>query len=287
MTELSDAAGPAERTPGAILAAARVAAGLTQADVAGQMRISLRQVMAIESDRYDALPGAVFVRGFVRNYARLLTIDPEPLLRALEPALGGDTPLRAQHYEGPMPEPRSGRARIWLTVFLVLLLVVLGAAAYEYWRTRGASPDVAPAGKLLDPLPGAASSSAPSAPSTAAEPVPLAPERLVDSAPAAVDANSAAPPVAAPQAAEVPPAAAARSGLRIRFLEDAWVEVRAKDGKVLLSGTGQAGSERAVDAPLPLELVVGNASGVRITYNQQPVDVEARAARNIARFTLQ
>jgi cytoskeleton protein RodZ len=99
--------------------------------MAGQMRISLRQLVAIEADRYEELPGPVFVRGFIKNYARLLNLDPAPLLRSLESALSADMPLREQHYEGAMPDSRSGRTRLWFAIFLVLLAGVLGAAAYE------------------------------------------------------------------------------------------------------------------------------------------------------------
>ncbi len=77
------------------------------------------------------------------------------------------------------------------------------------------------------------------------------------------------------------------SRLHIQFVRDSWLEVREKDGKVLFSGMGTAGTDQNIDGAPPLELVVGNASGVRITYNLQPVDLTARASRNIARFTLE
>ena len=289
MTEPSDVARPAAGTPGAVLAAARDAAGLTQSDVAGQMRISLRQLEAIEADRYEQLPGPVFVRGFIKNYARLLNLEPAPLLQALEPALDGDLPLRAQHYEGAMPDARSGRARLWLGIFFVLLAVVLGAAAYEYWRSRTADESTTPAIESVPKSPNT-SATPPAeivAPSNTVEPVPLAPERVddattgtekgVQSADVTRSAGVAAPVQQAPGA----------SRLHIQFVRDSWLEVREKDGKVLFSGMGTAGTDQNIDGAPPLELVVGNASGVRITYNLQPVDLTARASRNIARFTLE
>lgn len=76
---------PTEPTPGQVLAAARQRQNLNLADVSRQLRISERQLKALERDAYEELPGAVFVRGFIRNYSRLLRIDPEPLLLAIEP----------------------------------------------------------------------------------------------------------------------------------------------------------------------------------------------------------
>lgn len=286
MTEPSDLARPADRTPGSALAAAREAAGLTQTDMAGQMRISLRQLVAIEADRYEELPGPVFVRGFIKNYARLLNLDPAPLLRSLESALSADMPLREQHYEGAMPDSRSGRARLWLAIFLVLLAGVLGAAAYEYWRNRPAVESTVPA---VGGAPKKSTASAPTTivPSTTSEPVPLAPERVGEAATAPEKGALSGEATSVRGAADPAQPTPGTSRLHIQFVGESWFEVRDKSGKVLFSGTGSAGTEQNIDVAPPLELVIGNASGVRITYNRQPVDVTARASRNIARFTLE
>ena len=57
---------------------------LTPEQVAQQLKLSVRQVIAIEQEAFDELPSNLFIRGFVRNYARLLKIDAEPLLAAVE-----------------------------------------------------------------------------------------------------------------------------------------------------------------------------------------------------------
>src|SRR5258706_8560407 len=67
---------------GAQLRAYRENAQLTVDDVAHQLKLARRQVLAIENDELDALPGPTFVRGFIRNYARLLRVDATPLLEA-------------------------------------------------------------------------------------------------------------------------------------------------------------------------------------------------------------
>jgi len=63
--------------PGARLATAREACGFSLGDVARQLKLSVRQVGALERDDYDAFPSRVFVRGFLRNYAKLLQLDLE------------------------------------------------------------------------------------------------------------------------------------------------------------------------------------------------------------------
>ena len=62
---------------GAALRAAREAAGLSIDDVAQQLKLAPRQVQALEDDDYARLPGRTFVRGFVRNYARFVRLDPD------------------------------------------------------------------------------------------------------------------------------------------------------------------------------------------------------------------
>lgn len=66
------------------LAAAREAKGLSAAEVASKLRLGVRQVEALEAEAFEQLPGEVFVRGFIRNYARFLEIDPEELLPSQE-----------------------------------------------------------------------------------------------------------------------------------------------------------------------------------------------------------
>jgi cytoskeleton protein RodZ len=313
------------------------------------MRISPRQVEAIEADRYGDLPGAVFVRGFVRNYARLLRLDPVPLLHALEPALGGDVPLRAHEIAGTLPETnRRSHGRFWWLVIAIVIVLAALAALYEWWRARSGAEDIVPPGAdVLTPA-------TPQPPGPAIPPpqdaVPLAPERLHDTPPvqgaaplppqqggagmsaaqralpmsssrgegsvspspgaapmssaqettsmspvqgAAATSPSEPAPAALPVAgAEEPPATAAQaitgSGrMQIEAVADSWLEVRDGDGMVQFSGTIAAGATRSFEAKPPLQVVVGNASGVHITYNGRPFDLASHATRNIARFRLE
>ena len=66
--------------PGAQLAAIREAAGIEHEQVAASLKMTLRQIRALESDNYDALHGIAISRGFVRAYAKFLQVDPEPLV---------------------------------------------------------------------------------------------------------------------------------------------------------------------------------------------------------------
>jgi cytoskeleton protein RodZ len=84
--------------PGVRLAQQREAFGWTIEQVATQLNLAPRQIMALESDNFSALPGMASVRGFIRSYAKLLKIDAEPLLESI-----------ASPTSAPLVEPLSMR----------------------------------------------------------------------------------------------------------------------------------------------------------------------------------
>ena len=128
--------------PGAQLLAERRAQGLSLGDVARQLKLSVRQVEALERDEYAAFPGPVFVRGFLRNYAKLLQLDPEALVAqaaisaAPSASAGASIPLT------PVPLHESGggrRSRFGFgTLALGLVLVIVAVAAIYDARNKPA-----------------------------------------------------------------------------------------------------------------------------------------------------
>ncbi|MEP6701489.1 MAG: helix-turn-helix domain-containing protein, partial [Betaproteobacteria bacterium] len=112
---------------GAQLRAYRENAQLTVDDVAHQLKLARRQVLAIENDEFDALPGPTFVRGFIRNYARLLRVDAAPLLEAGNLAPPASAPMeRIAPTIGELPadsESQSSWTRWLIPTGLVLVLI--------------------------------------------------------------------------------------------------------------------------------------------------------------------
>ena len=70
------------------LRAAREAQGLGTDRIASLLHLSPSLVESLEQDRYADLPGAVFISGYIRNYARHVGLDPEPLVAAYRAADG-------------------------------------------------------------------------------------------------------------------------------------------------------------------------------------------------------
>ena len=285
-------------TAGAILAQAREAAGLTIDDVALQLKLAPRQVVAIERDDFANLPGRTFIRGFTRNYARLLKLDVDAVLDALPgehaAAPGGPPLAAATRAIGEMPRertPRPGVAR-W-AIPLVLLAIVAVAAFYEFARPPAARAPSAPSPLPATPPAAPATSTIPldnpvrpiSEPTTSAPPV-TAPA----TAPATESAATTPATVVSAQPAVVaaPPESSPRVGnqLALRFRGTSWVEVRDRSGGVVLSMTGSEGATREIQVATPGEVIVGNAGAVDATWRGRPIDMTALARQNVARIKL-
>ena len=69
---------------GSLLREAREAKGLTLAEVQDEIRISSKYLEALENGQYENLPTQVHVKGYLRNYARFLNLDPKPLIDRYE-----------------------------------------------------------------------------------------------------------------------------------------------------------------------------------------------------------
>mgnify|MGYP001116335732 CR=1 FL=1 len=69
-----------QRGPGDVLRAARESAGMSVEQVADKLHLLQSVVSSLEKDCYDRIRGETFVRGYLRNYARLLGVDAEDVL---------------------------------------------------------------------------------------------------------------------------------------------------------------------------------------------------------------
>jgi len=94
-------------------------------------------------------------------------------------------------------------------------------------------------------------------------------------------------PVVTPSPAVVPPPQAGMAELHFVFETDSWVEVRDRNERILFSQLNPVGSEHHMQGNRPLSVVIGNARGVRLTYNGQPFDLAPHTRVEVARFTLE
>lgn len=128
---------PAMTLPGQQLREAREALGMTLPETAMKLHLHQRMLVALESDDYDQLPSPIYVRGYLRNYARLLGMNPELIVAAYDgsseehPEL--KPPLKAPNQASSSDKPVKAVTYL-LTLVLVLLLLA-------WWQSRNVSDD--------------------------------------------------------------------------------------------------------------------------------------------------
>lgn len=267
--------------PGVALRAARTAQNLGVGEVARQLRLSVAQVEALEASAFERLPGAVFVRGFIRNYARLLKLDPEPLLRDLAPASAPEQEPRAARLTRAEPLPAAKRAR-WPWYAFAIILLMIGLAVYEYLLEEPSPPGPAgPIGSVMIPVP-----VAPPLKDAPAPPAPAAAGAAGEARDPVAGSETSAPPAPRAGTQEIAAAAPAEAEIRMTFDRDSWVEIRDRSGMTIFSQLNRSGSEQRVRGRPPLVVVVGNARGVRLTYNDRAIDLAQHAKYDVARLTL-
>lgn len=265
------------RSPGKILAEERERQGLGPAEIAQRLRMSPWQVQALEADDYARLPRGPFLRGFIRNYAKVLGLAPEVVLANLsEAAARGIAPQIVVPSQNIRFDPLSERisSPYVRAAAIAAVAVSLGFAAMYWWLfVRNAPP------------PGVARK--PAAQSVVAAPV---------TAPAPAQVKPAAPPPAEAPKAEpaksdltIQRVAAAGTGgtLKLRFKGKAWVEIKDAGGRILLTGLNDPGSETQVSGKPPFRVIVGNAADVQMFVNDREFDLAPHVREAVARFTLE
>jgi cytoskeleton protein RodZ len=303
---------------GLLLREAREQAGLSIDAVAQQLKLAPRQVKALEDSEFGLLPGRTFVRGFVRNYARLLHLDIDVVLAAL-PGAARDSGLESPTLHptapsiGELPVTQNTRPS-WAkwAIPLGLIAIIAAGATYEMLRPAttqratvpaAAAPPGEPARvpaaetKPAAPAPTAPAAAIAASPTTAAgTPLPN-PVANIDATggPALPPDGGAARPAATsgPLPAGAPPAAGAPAGpqpgdreLVLSYRDHSWSEVRDRNGRVLLSAMMAPGARQTLSGTGPFELVIGNATDVTLTLDGRTIDLAPYTRQSVARFTL-
>ena len=292
---------------GAMLRAARDAAGLSVQQVAQRLKLTVRVVEAIEANDRRGIPAMVYLRGYARSYARLLGMDPEPLLVAYaREATEPSQPVLAQ-------PRRVGKDFPWLPVALIGggLLALLLLIVWQWPEDDGGAGSVG----------GALSSGG--ADATLAENDLAAPTEHVvalevDSngeVAAAPDSERIAADLAEPRVASpstpapyggsvaVGPGYEASAGagdlLRVRritplgddelwfeFTQDCWVEVFNTEGQALYENLLRRRQSLRLIGTGPFQIRLGYAPGAMLEYNGEPVRLGPHTRNNVASLVL-
>ena len=241
--------------PGQRLRSGREAAGLSQAEIAHRMHLSVSYIKALEADDYDRLPEAAFVRGYIKNYARLVNLPGDELANLYQQMADEARPQVAA-----VPAPAAPDRRLWWiggAAGFVLVIWLLWPASVEP-PDRYTEPGVLP---------------------EVIEDAAVANDVVEESVEALEQELSPVPPaeqasVAPSQPLEVAPVSVVADRLLIRFKEVCWLRVRNADGEEIYVGQRDEGQPLQLAGRGPFRITLGNAAAVsEIVVNDASVKV--------------
>jgi len=235
---------------GLLFVQARTRQNFDMEELSAQLRIPGHYLTAIEQGQTGKLPEPVYVRGFVRKYAQALGLDQDPLVLDF---LNQKTPLAnppAKVLQPASPPPTQGKPSPvlqWALYGLVVSVLVVGltAAFNTYLPQLTAFPPPAPVVEPTLPPPN---------PTLASDPPPK--------------------PVA--------PIPKPSLSLAMKLTDASWMRVDV-DGKTQFVGIVPKGATRQWQAQKKLQVRVGNAGAVILTYNDQVIGPAGKPGQAITR----
>jgi len=277
--------------PGQRLKKARELRGLTLEQVAKELHLSPRFVVAMEADDYKKLPEPAFVRGYMRRYAQLVKLSADDIAAKFDQCYAADveTPEPDARPRNPIqilgdiarPRLRIRRLLSWASIGLTVALLL----GFLFWNGIGSRPHDA----------------APVEPVAAELSVGVAATPVVTSAPQPVTASAAVAPVApamnvlpSPSGPAVLPAPVASAGpaittgpdtLVITLTAESWISVR-DTRQVLVSELKRGGQTLTLKGEAPFSVNLGNAPAVALILNGKPVDLKPYTQGAVASLTL-
>jgi len=231
-------------SPGALLQAQRETLQLSLQQVSEKLNLTMHYVRSLESDSFDKLPADIFVRGYIRNYASLLGLDPVHVLQVY-----ADFTVKKQARKEEAikryTRRRRDKNRPWVLFSGIAFVVV--AVALWWLSSREGVAELAPQG------------------SSAPEPAGLAENVII------VEdlADTASPP-------EAPAIALTWPGddtLEINFDSECWVEVEHRGSEAVYRELQHAGDRLQITGTAPFTVMLGNARAVTVSYNNRHLDI--------------
>jgi cytoskeleton protein RodZ len=238
---------------------ARLDAGKTLDQVAGDTKIQLWILEAIERDDFSRIPGGVFIRGYLTAVARAVGVNPSEILTAYSPEFAPQPAPPPPVL--PPPDPNEvTRTPLWQ--YVVIVAMVLGAMVLWRNMTR-TSHDIAAA-----PIPTAPVSAPPTTVPLPALP-PAPPNQPAESG--ATATTGATAPIAPVEPHEGDSAVAPSAPLivQVHANEEVWIEADA-DGERKAYQLFEQGQELRVEGQKEIRLLVGDAAAVSYTINGKP-----------------
>ncbi|MEW5908423.1 MAG: RodZ domain-containing protein [Thermodesulfobacteriota bacterium] len=234
---------------GKYLQAAREAKGIRLEDVSDETKISIYKLIQLENEDFKRLPEEVYVRGFIRAYAKAIGIDAGEPIRLYASAIRKDEkPL------DPQPDQGKDRKRFWFRLGVALaglfIIVVISVLLISSPKTGKPLPSGHHPEEMTRPEPGPV-------PDTATQSPGATPSAELSSTPGIEGLK-----------------------LNIRAIQNTWLRV-ASDDQEQKSFNLKAGDRLTLTASSGFALHIGNAAGVEMELNGKPISMQGTSGQVI------
>jgi len=270
-------------TAGGLLRAARERSGMHIGLLATTLKVPVRKLELLESDRFEELHDATFVRALSLSVCRALRCDPGPVLAAL-PRQDSVVSTLEQVNRGMNARfsqragvsvglnPATGRKVWWLVACAAMVAGAAWWAADKPWSPQSIQ------GKVADTALPAAATSAEAPDASASDKAGLA----------ATPTSSALPLVQTVHGAPAQAASGAAPAMAssVSVTEPSWIEAADAQGRPIWARTLTPGEVVALEASGGLRLTIGNAAGTQLRWRGQAIDLAPSTRDNVARVEL-
>jgi cytoskeleton protein RodZ len=276
------------RGPGRALREARESLGLTVEQVAERLHLSIGTVQALEADDYAGLPPAIFVRGYLKNFARQVGLDQRSVVSAFDREWGPEASPASSQLLVLTPDEEPSRFNAALVSLMLAAFVGLGWWAYQSGRDQSPETDsaaISPGDSNNRPA-DVTRPVAPQDPPQTGSGVAAATPPSADAPPKEAAGVSSAPSVAASAEQEQHVTPAGVQSIVVHFQGESWVSVVDAEGTRLAYELGTKGGEKVVQGKAPFKLVLGRPAEIALEYNGKPYEHGYTDNRAPARITI-
>jgi cytoskeleton protein RodZ len=287
--------------PGERCRKAREAQGMTQAQAAQRLHLSLTYLQSLDADDYERLPEATFVKGYLRNYARLLGLPADEIANTFQQMVNDDVLDKPLQLPSITPPPSAWRK----PVLIALALAVLVALLWALWPASGELP------ALPEKTP---------ATEQDAEPENMNENAGAQSAEGAVDGLDGLGTEGAPAGADLDDEGITGDGMQegafdidpasdsqtqqsddgssmlaangldrllLSFTSNCWIKVTDATGRTLRQGEQSGGASLMLDGEAPFSLTLGNAGAVdELRVNGSAVTLPTDSPGKVVRISV-
>jgi len=300
--EMQPASGEKSQAPGNYLQSIRKNRGVTIEDVADQLHLVPSSIRAIEHDDYSGFQAEVYIKGYLKAYAKFLSIDPDDIAKRYDDCFGGQF---ISSYANKSNERQTRTSGLVKRKDPVSFIPMVGATAFLFvvawlWFSEGQTQPVANNEPVaLQPViidesdQSVVNQLAEDSAKLSTEQKTDSPETLTDSLELSSTDTPEPPAVAVGSVVAV----TERSGsdlagtdtkdtLFFKFTGDCWVEVKDMQDNVIYAALKKAEDTLSLDGNGPFKVLLGYAPVVTLDFNGERVEIDSNRRTNSAKLVV-